>query len=145
MKKIDESCEMLTFILLMNVVSSSMINVMCLSFIKLLVQVIIQFDISLLRRLCMSRSRDTWSYAFATFMFSSVIILFLLMFQIVWICSMKSFSVVSQIFLRRLFICVAKSISWISANVLILRAMIDSNVLSIVFNNAMNLYVLKSV
>ncbi len=59
MKKIDEFCEMSMFILLMNVVSSSMINVMCLSFIKLLVQVIIQFDISLLRRLCVSRSRDT--------------------------------------------------------------------------------------
>jgi hypothetical protein len=145
MKEIDESYEMSTFILLMNVVSSSMINVMCLFFIKLLVQVIIQFDISLLRRLCMNRSRDTWSYAFATFMLSSVIILSLLMFQIVWICSMKSFNVDSQILFRRLFICVAKSISWISANVLILRAMINSSVLSIVFNSAMNLYVLKSV
>jgi hypothetical protein len=145
MKKIDESCEMSAFILLMNVVSSSMINVMCLFFIKLLVQVIIQFDISLLRRLCMSRFRDTWSYALATFMLSSVIILSLLMFQIVWICSMKSFNVVSQILFRRLFICVAKSISWISANVLILRAMINSSALSIVFNSAMNLYVLKSV
>jgi hypothetical protein len=145
MREIDESCEMSTFVLLMSVVSSSMINVMCLSFIKLLVQVIIQFDISLLRRLCMSRSRDTSSYAFATFMFSSVFILFLLMFQIVWICSMKSFNVVSQTLLRRFFICVAKSISWISANVLILQAMMNSSALSIVFNSAMNLYVLKFV
>jgi hypothetical protein len=145
MKEIDESCEMSAFILLMNVVSSSMINVMCLSFIKLLVQIIIQFDISLLRKLCMSRSRDTWSYAFATFMLSSVIILFLLMFQIVWMCSMKSFNVVSQIFFCRSFICVAKNISWIFANILILRAIINLSTLSIVFNSAMNLYVLKSV
>jgi hypothetical protein len=145
MKKIDEFCEMSMFILLMNVVSSSMINVMCLSFIKLLVQVIIQFDISLLRRLCVSRSRDTWLYALATFILNNVIILSLLMFQIVWICSMKSFNVVSQTLLRRLFICVAKSISWVSANVLILRAMINSSVLSIVFKSAMSLYVLKSV
>jgi hypothetical protein len=145
MREIDESCEMSTFTLFMNVVSSSMINVMCLSLIKLLVQVIIQFDISLLRRLCMSRFRDTWSYAFATFMLNSVIILFLLMFQIVWICSVKSFNVVSQTLFRCLFICVAKSISWIFANVLILRAMINSSALSIVFNSAMNLYVLKSV
>jgi hypothetical protein len=145
MKKIDEFCEMSTFILFMNVVSSSMINVMCLFFIKLLVQVIIQSNISFLRRLYMSHSSDTWSYAFATFMFSNLIILSLLMFQIVWICSMKSFNVVSQILLRSLFISVAKSISWIFANVLILRAMISSNVLSIVFNNAMNLYILKSV
>jgi hypothetical protein len=143
MKKIDESCEMSAFILLMNVVSSSMINVMCLSFIKLLVQVIIQSNISLLRRLCISRFYDTWSYALATFMLNSVIILSLLMFQIVRICSTKNFNVVSQIFFRRFFICVAKNILWISANVLILRAMINSNVLSIVFNNAMNLYVLK--
>jgi hypothetical protein len=145
MKEIDESCEMSAFTLLMNVVSSSMINVMCLSLIKLLVQVTIQFDISLLRRLCMSRFRDTWSYAFATFMLSSVIILSLLMFQIVWICSVRSFSVVSQTLFRRSFICVAESISWISASVLILRAMIDSNALSIVFNSAISLYVLKSV
>jgi hypothetical protein len=93
----------------------------------------------------MSRFRDIWLYAFATFMLSSVIILFLLMFQIVWICSVKSFSVVSQIFFRRLFICVVRSISWIFANVLILRVMIDSNALSIVFNSAINLYVLKLV
>ncbi len=145
MKKIDESYEMSAFILFMNVVSSSIVNIMCLFFIKLLIQVIIQFDISFLRRLCINRFRDTWLYAFATFMFSSVINLFLLMFQIVWIYSMKSFNVVSQILFRRFFICVAKSISWIFVNVLILRAMINSNVLSIVFNNAMNLYVLKFV
>ncbi len=145
MKEIDESCEMSTFTLFMNVVSSSIVSVMCLFFIKLLVQVIIQFDISLLRKLCISRFRDTRLYAFVTFMFSSVIILFLLMFQIVWICSIKSFNVVSQILFRRFFICVARSISWIFANVLILRAMIDSSVLSIVFNNSMNLYVLKSM
>jgi hypothetical protein len=143
MKKVDEFCEMSTFTLFMNVVSSLMINVMCLFFIKLLVQVIIQFDISLLRRFCISSSRDIWWYAFATFMFSSLIILFLLMFQIVWICSIKNFNVVSQILFRRFFICVAKSISWIFANVLILRAMINLNVMSIVFKNAMNLYVLK--
>ncbi len=41
MKEIDESCEMSTFILRMNVVSSSIVSVMCLSFIKLLAQVII--------------------------------------------------------------------------------------------------------
>ncbi len=145
MNEIDEFCEISTFILLIDVVSSSMISVMCLFFIKLLVQVIIQSDNFLLRRFCMNRSRDTWSYALAMFMFSSVIILSLLMFQIVWICSMKNFNVVSQIFFRRFFICVAKNISWIFANVLILRAMINSNVLSIVFNNAMNLYVLKFV
>jgi predicted acyltransferase len=84
-------------------------------------------------------------YAFATFMFSSVINLFLLMFQIVWIYSMKSFNVVSQILFRRFFICVAKSISWIFANVLILWTMINSNALSIMFNSAMNLCVLKFV
>jgi hypothetical protein len=145
MKEIDESWEMSTFILLTNVVSSSMINVMCLFFIKLLVQVIIQFDISLLRKLCMSRSRDTWSYAFATFMLNNVIILSLLMFQIVWLCSMKSFNVVSQILFQRSFIYVAKNISWVFVNVLILQAMINSNALSIVFNNAMSLYVLKFV
>jgi hypothetical protein len=145
MKKIDESCKMSAFILFMNVVSSSIVNVMCLFFIKLLVQVVIQFDILLLRRLCMSRSRDTWSYAFATFMLSSVIILSLFMFQIVWICSMKNFNVVLQILFRRFFICVSKNISWISANVLILWTMINSNALSIVFNNAMSLYVLKFV
>ncbi len=59
MKKIDDFCEMSTFILFINVVLSSMINVMYLFFIKLLVQIIIQSDISLLRKLCMSRSRDT--------------------------------------------------------------------------------------
>ncbi len=145
MKEIDKFCEMSAFTLFMNVVLSLMINVMCLFFIKLFVQVIIQFDISLLRRLCINRVHDIWSYAFATFMLSSVIILSLLMFQIVWICSMKSFNVVLQILFRRFFICVAKSISWISANVLILRAMINLNALLIVFNNAINLYVLKSV
>jgi hypothetical protein len=145
MNEIDEFCEISTFILLIDVVSSSMISVMCLFFIKLLVQVIIQSDISLLRRLCMNRFRDTWSYSIATFMLSNVIILFLLIFQIVWICPMKSFNVVSQIFFPRSFICVAKSISRIFANVLILRAMINSNVLSIMFNNAMNLYILKFV
>jgi hypothetical protein len=145
MKKIDHSCEMSTFILLINIVSSSMINVMCLFFIKLFVQIIIQSDISFLRRLSMSRFRDTWLYALATFMFSSVIILFLFLFQIVWICSVKSFNVVAQILFRHFFICVAKNISWISANVLILRAMINSSVLSIVFNNAISLYVLKFV
>jgi hypothetical protein len=145
MKRIDEFCEMSAFILRMNVVSSLIINVMCLFFIKLFVQVIIQFDISFLRRLCMNRFRDIWSYAFTTFMFNNVIILFLLMFQIVWICLMKNFNVVSQILFRRFFICVAKSISWIFANVLILQAIINLNALSIVFNNTMSLYILKSV
>ncbi len=139
MKKIDDFCEMSTFNLFMNVVSSSMINVMCLFFIELLVQIIIQLNISFLRKLCVNRSRDTWSYAFATFMLSSVIILSLFIFQIMWICSMKSFNVVSQIFSRHSFIWVRKNNSWISANVLILRAMINSSVLSIVFNCAMNL------
>ncbi len=59
MKEIDEFCEMSAFTLRMNVVSSSIASVMCLFLIKLLVQVIIQLDISLLRKLCMSRSRDT--------------------------------------------------------------------------------------
>ncbi len=145
MKEIDEFFEMSAFILFLNVVSLLIINVMCLFFIKLLVQVIIQFDISLLRKLYMSRFRDTWSYALATFILNSVIILFLFMFQIVWICSVKNFNFVSQILFRRFFICVAKNISWISANVLILWAMINSNALSIVFNNAINLYVLKFV
>jgi hypothetical protein len=59
-------------------------------------------------RLCNSLSRETWSYASITFMLNNVVILSLFIFQIVWICFVNNFKIVSQLQFLRSFIWLTK-------------------------------------
>jgi hypothetical protein len=145
MSDTKEFCEMSTLIWFINVDCSFILSVVHLFCMKLSIQAIIQFEMRLLRKLWISLSLDTWSYASITFKLSRVVILFLLIFHTMWICFVKSFNVVSHALFRRSLICVSKSSLCVSAKLLIRLTMIDFNVLSKVLRSAINLYVLKFV
>ncbi len=145
MKKNDESCDMSTFILFINVDWSSIDKIIFLFCIKQLIQTMIHFDMRLLRRLWISFFLDTWSYASITSRLSSVAILFLLIFQTMWICFVSNSNVVLHALFRRLLICVSKRSLWISAKLLMRLTMIDSSVLFNVLRKAINLCALKFV
>ncbi len=145
MSETKEFCEMSTLIWFINVDCSFTFSVVHLFCMKLSVQTIIQFEMRLLRKLWISFSFDTWSYASITFRFSRVVILFLLIFHIMWICFVKSFNVVSHVLLRRSLICVSRSSLCVSARLLIRLTIIDFNVLSKMLKSAINLYVLRFV
>jgi hypothetical protein len=145
MSDTKEFCEMSTLIWFMSVDCSFIFSVVHLFCMKLSIQAIIQFEMRLLRKLWISLSFDTWSYASITFRLSRVVILFLLIFHTMWICFVKSFNVVSHVLLRRSFICVSKSSLCVSARLLIRLTMIDFNVLFKMLKSAINLYVLKFV
>jgi hypothetical protein len=145
MNDTKEFCEMSTLIWFMNVDCSFIFSVVHLFCMKLSIQTIIQFEMRLLRKLWISLSFDTWSYASMTFRFSRIVILFLLIFHTVWIYFVKSFNVVSHALLRRSLICVSKSSLCVSAKLLIRLTMIDFNVLSKMLKSAIDLYVLRFV
>jgi hypothetical protein len=145
MSEIDDSCDMSTLTLLIVVVSSSMTRLMRRFCKKLSVQAMIHVEVFLFLRLCNKRSFETWSYALITFMLSSVIILSLLMFQILWICFVRSSNVVSQLRSFRSLIWLTESRLCAFAKPLMCCAMIDFNALSRVFKSAIDLYALMFV
>jgi hypothetical protein len=121
------------------------IKLILLSCMKLFIQAMIHVEIRLFLRLCNSFSRETWSYASITFMLNNVVILFLFIFQIVWICFVNNFKIVSQLRFLRSFIWLTKRRSWVFVKSLIRRAIIDFKTLSKVFKRAIDLYVLTFV
>jgi hypothetical protein len=119
-----------------------MIRLILLFCMKLFIQTMIHIEIRFFLKLCNSFSRETWSYALITFIFNNVVILSLFIFQIVWICFVNSFKIVSQLRLLRLFIWLTKRRSWVFVKSLIRRAITDFKTLSKVFKRAIDLHVL---
>jgi hypothetical protein len=142
---IDDFCDMSTLTLFMIVCLAFTIRLIFLSCMKLLVQTTIYVEIRLFLRLCNSFSRETWSYASTTFMLNNVAILSLLIFQIVWICFVSNFKIVSQLRFLRSFIWQTKKRSWVFVKSLMRRAIIDFKILSKMFKRTIDLYVLTFV
>ncbi len=116
-----------------------------LFYMKLFVQTMIHVEIRFFLRLCNNYSRATWSYASITFIFNNVVILFLLIFQIVWICFVNNFKIVSQLRFLRSFIWLTKRRSWVFVKSLIRRTIIDIKTLLKIFKKEIDLYVLTFV
>jgi hypothetical protein len=133
---------MSTLTLLIMICSAFTIKLIRLFCMKLFAQTIIQIDIRLFRRLCNSRSCDTWSYASTTLMLNNVVILFLFMFQTMWICFVDNFKIVSQLRFLRSFIWLTKRRSWVFVKSLMCRAITDSRTLLRMFKRVIDLYVL---
>jgi hypothetical protein len=112
---------------------------------KLLIQSMIQREIFLFFMSCINLTCDIVLKTFATFIFSKMIIRFVFCFHMMWICSMKSFKVVSINRLFRHFMNVSNNNRCVFVIYEIFLFMMNFRIFSMMFNNAIDRYVFEIV